>query len=233
MQWNQNIPRSSGRSGFAYLFKYFKLFAFCFLLFAYCSSLCGRPRCPQCNAVCRANTASRGNANTNAIRALRTLRLLLSQPPSRKPLSRNHASRRRLNTNCAAFGSEPSPVINRSPRFILPLMHHFVKQRVNRFRPSIPPHMPAREHDLAHATVVRARRVVAKPPRETARHLNIEMIKRTAKVLEIELRVQRRQACRHRQIVRVLRRLSSQCGTDWHRKLHDHIARRRAFRAIA
>ena len=124
-------------------------------------------------------------------------------------------------------------MINQTTRLILPLMNHLVKERVDRFRPSVPSHVPPREHNLSHATVVRARRVVAKPPRESARHLNHEMIQRTTKVFEIELRVQCRQACRHRQIVRVLRRPSTQHRPDWHRKLDDYIARRRAFRAIA
>ena len=112
-------------------------------------------------------------------------------------------------------------------------MHHLVQQRVDGFGPAIAAHVPARDDDLAQSTVVRARRVMPKPPREPARDLNLEMVERATEMLAVELRVKGRQPRRHRQIVRMLRCRTSRRGPDRDGVLDDDVTRRRSFRTIA
>ena len=80
-------------------------------------------------------------------------------------------------------------MIHWQPRFILPLMHHLVQQRVNCLGPSITAHMTSGDHDFAQTAVVRAWSVMTEPPREPSRDLNLQRCERTAEVLEVELRM--------------------------------------------
>ena len=80
-------------------------------------------------------------------------------------------------------------MIHWQPRFILPLMHHLVQQRVGRLGPSITAHMTSGDHDFAQTAVVRAWSVMTEPPREPSRDLNLQRGERTAEVLEVELRM--------------------------------------------
>jgi len=54
----------------------------------------------------------------------------------------------------ARLGPETGAVVERQPRFALPLVHHLVEQRLRRRRPAVPAHVSSGEGDLAGAPFV-------------------------------------------------------------------------------
>ena len=124
-------------------------------------------------------------------------------------------------------------MIHSQPRFILPLMHHLVQERVDCLGPTVTAHMTSGNYDLTQSSVMRTWCVMAEPPREPSRNLNLQRRERTAEVLEVELRMLCAESRGHRGIIGVLRRRPTRGRADRHGKFHDHGACRQTLRAIA
>ena len=67
----------------------------------------------------------------------------------------------RSNLHLTRLAAKLWTMIDRPARFVLPLMHHFVQQRVHRLAPSVLGNVRARHHDLG-CKVTRSRIVVPK-----------------------------------------------------------------------
>ena len=78
-------------------------------------------------------------------------------------------------------------MINRLAGLILPLMHHLVQQRRNRFIPPVPPNVTPAYHDLGTKLLLSAQRVMPEPSLHPPRYANRNIGKLATELRRIEL----------------------------------------------
>src|SRR5881392_3608594 len=78
------------------------------------------------------------------------------------PALRHRPTSHRCDPHCPCLRPKTRPMIHDQPLLVLPLMHHLVQQRVQRFLPSIAADVATAEHDLRLTALTRWT-VVAQP----------------------------------------------------------------------
>ena len=90
-------------------------------------------------------------------------------------------------------------MIDRQPGLVLPLMNHFVEQRVERLVPSVPADVSPADRDL-RGVAARGAGVVPQPTPHSSRHANGNAAKRATKVLRVVVRMPSRQLGHERSV---------------------------------
>src|SRR5881394_2913950 len=83
-------------------------------------------------------------------------------PSGLSPAFFDRPTSHRCDPHCPCLRPKARPMIHHESLLVLPLMHHLVQQRVQRFFPSIAADVATAEHDLRLAALTR-RTVVAQP----------------------------------------------------------------------
>jgi hypothetical protein len=112
-------------------------------------------------------------------------------PPSSFPIGA--ALRPRGNANLTRLGPKRSSMINLQPALVLPLMHHLMEERLERFVPPMPTQMPAADHDLGWLTGRRRGAILSEMRPQATRHADAEGPQSSAEEPRVVLRMPRRE----------------------------------------
>src|SRR4051812_11034926 len=113
--------------------------------------------------------------------------------------SGNSAARERGYPHRLRLRAEARAMIDHQTLLVLPLVHHLVQQRVQRFIPAVAADVAATDHDLGLATFAR-RAVVAEPALHAPRDADRDSAQRSAESLVVVDSVQSGQLAYERDV---------------------------------